>query len=192
MQFLMMIQDKPQQLTPEQVTQMTAGFHWLGFVLMATFGIVALGGALQLLAMVIAPDLTSRSSGALRRRNFVSFAVGAGIALAMIAGGVACKAVPILAIPWIAIAASLAGIGLTSASEDLGRRIFWTCGREGNRATHILSGWSVMALASCVPVLGWFVIGPYLIFSGFGSVVVGLFTGREEAPRRPPVDIEIR
>ena len=196
MHLLMMLQEKPaQQLTPEQVTQITAGFHWIGFVLMATLGIVAVGGALQLLAMVIAPDMTSRSSGALRRHNFVSFAVGAAIGLAMIAAGAVCKAIPILALPWIAIASTLGGVGLTAASEDLGRRLFWTCGREGNRATHILSGWSVMALASCLPVLGWFVIAPYLVFSGIGSVAVGLFTGRGEPSGRPPrpdVELEIR
>jgi hypothetical protein len=191
MHFILMIQQAAQNpVTPDQLQQASFGFYGLGSILMISIAVLAVAGALHLLTMVVAPDLTARSCNALRQRSFLSFAAGGGIAIAMLLGGALCKALPVLGIPWALMATLLGTLGLAAASEDLGRRLFWTCGGEGNRATHILSGWAVMGLASSVPFLGWFVIAPYLVLSGVGSIVVGMVTARP--PKSPSVDIEIR
>ena len=55
-------------------------------------------------------------------------------------------------------------------------------------AAHLASGWLVFAFGACFPVLGWFVILPYVTLSGLGSVVVGAFPARASAT--PVKDIE--
>ena len=194
MNLLMLIQDAVTQPTPEQnLLQAQTGFFGLGFAVLASLAITAVLGGLFLLTMVVAPDLTARCSGALRQRNMTSFAAGGAILITMLLAGIVVKAVPILAIPWVITGTVLYLLGMTAASEDVGRRLFWTCGRDGNRALHVMSGWVVCALACCVPVIGWFVIAPYLILSGAGSLIVGVFTGAPEGPaRREGVDIEIQ
>lgn len=192
MNLLLMVQDKPGP-TPDQLAQMQMGFQWVGFVLMTTVLSISVLSALWMLTMVVAPDLTARNAAALRNRNFTSFAAGGGIAIGMLILAIPIQAVPIVGLPWVVMATILAVLGLTATSEDVGRRLFWACGRDGNRAVHILCGWTVTSLACAVPVLGWFVIAPYAVLSGVGSVAVGLFSGRPENGRRDPgVDLEIR
>ena len=65
------------------------------------------------------------------------------------------------------------------ASRSRGRRLFWACGKEGSRASHLASGWLVFSFGDLFPVLGWFVILPYVSLSGLGSVVVGAFPSRK-------------
>jgi hypothetical protein len=194
MNLLMLIQDAVTQPTPEQnLLQAQTGFFGLGFVVIASLAATAVLGGLFLMTMVVAPDLTARCSGALRHRNLTSFATGGAILIAMLLAGAVCKALPILAIPWVIVATVLYLVGVTAASEDVGRRLFWACGRDGNRALHVISGWTVCALACCVPVVGWFVVAPYLVLSGAGSLIVGFFTGAPEAPgRRETPEIEIQ
>lgn len=161
-------------------------FYGTGFVAFAAIlGVIAIVSFLGILymAMVVAPNVTQRFSGALRERNFRSFFVGLPVSLGFSLLGLLCHNAPIL----VAITALLYGVmavlGLAAASEDIGRRLFWACGKEGTRASHLAGGWLVFAFASCVPVLGWFVILPYVTLSGLGSVVVGAFSRKGAAPQ---------
>ena len=56
------------------------------------------------------------------------------------------------------------------------------------RASHLASGWLVFAFGALFPVLGWFVILPWVSLSGLGSVLVGMLPARR-APE-PVKDID--
>ncbi len=154
-----------------------------------TAAIVSLLG-IYFMTMVIAPNATQRFSGALREHNVKSFFAGLGITvveLVLLAFAHHSQAVCILLL-------TLFGAALipsfAASSEDIGRRLFWACGKEGSRAAHLSSGWLVFAFGSLFPVIGWFVIFPYVTLSGLGSLVVGAFSSRRPAAAGPAQDIE--
>jgi hypothetical protein len=157
-----------------------------GFFLFAywTASIASLLGILSM-TLVVAPNLTQRCSTALRERNIRSFFLGIPTLLVM--GGVTAVSlqVPLLG----AVAAVLSGVTLVmafaAASEDIGRRLFWACGKEGSRATHLAVGWLVFAFGALFPVIGWFLILPYVTISGVGSLVVGALSSHAR-----PAEIE--
>jgi hypothetical protein len=148
--------------------------------IVGTIGIVSLLGVL-FMTLVVAPNATQRSSLALRERNFASFFAGIPIL------GFFGLTTAILHKAQVLVAANLLVFGVVlilayaAAAEDIGRRLYWACGKEGTRASHLASGWLVFAFASCLPVLGWFVILPYVTLSGLGSVVVGMLPARKAA-----------
>jgi hypothetical protein len=163
-------------------------FFSMGFVAAAfaagTALIVSMLGILYM-TLAIAPNATLRFSSALRERNILSFFAGLGVTLGTVLLLALTHKVHALA------ATIFAGFGVAlipafaAGAEDVGRRLFWACGKEGSRASHLASGWLVFAFGSLVPWVGWCLIFPYVTLSGLGSLVVGLFT----APR-PPRDIE--
>jgi len=167
-------------------------FYGSGFVAFAAFlGVVSILSYLGILymTMVVAPNVTQRFSGALRERNVRSFFVGLPVTGSFLLLTALFQQAPILMAVTVLLGGVISVLGLAAASEDIGRRLHWACGKEGTRASHLASGWLVFAFASCVPVLGWFVIFPYVFFSGVGSVVVGAFSRR--GPAAPdPKDIE--
>jgi hypothetical protein len=146
-------------------------------------GIISLLGILYM-TMVVAPNATQRLSGALRDRNILSFFAGIpvvgffGLTTAIVHKSQVLVAGNLLAFSVILI------LAFAAAAEDIGRRLFWACGKEGSRAAHLASGWLVFAFGACFPVLGWFVILPYVSLSGLGSVVVGALPARR-APAAP-------
>jgi len=150
-------------------------------------GIVSLLGILYM-TMVVAPNATQRLSGALRDRNVLSFF--AGIPVAGVFGLITAlvhKSQLLVAVNLLAFSVVLI-LAYAAAAEDIGRRLFWACGKEGSRASHLASGWMVFAFGACFPVLGWFVILPYVSLSGLGSVVVGALPARKAVS--PANDIE--
>lgn len=167
----------------------TAFFAVAGGLTLWLATVIAIGGLL-VIAVVVAPDVTTRCTDALRRRNIISLGAGAGVFFLMALLGAGMTKIPLLALVWLVLATFLSVVGIASASEDLGRRVFWLVGREGNRVLHVLVGWVSLAAAAAVPVLGWFVIGPYLFLSGLGSCVVSPFL--KPAPGRETPDVEIR
>lgn len=179
----MMAGINPQEL---QNMFMGTGFLAASFIVVAA-GIVSLLGILYM-TMVVAPNATQRLSGALRDRNFISFFAGIpvvglfGLTTAIFQHSKAMEAANFLAFGVVLI------LAFASAAEDIGRRLYWACGKEGSRAAHLASGWIVFAFGACFPVLGWFVILPYVTLSGLGSVVVGAFPSRRSA--EPVKDIE--
>src|SRR6185295_12451355 len=110
-------------------------------------------------------NATQRLSGALRDRNFVSFFAGIPVV------GVFGLLTAILHRSQFLVATNFLIFGVVlilayaSAAEDIGRRLYWACGKEGSRAAHLASGWLVFAFGACFPVLGWFVILPYVSLS---------------------------
>jgi hypothetical protein len=165
-------------------------FYGTGFVVFASIltviGVVTFLGIL-FMTLVVAPNVTQRFSTALRERNVRSFFVGLPVSGGFTVLGLALHNVPVLAAITTLLYGILLVLGLASASEDIGRRLYWACGKEGSRAAHLAGGWLVFAFASCVPVLGWFVILPYVALSGLGSVVVGTFS-RKASPAAADVE----
>lgn len=183
-----LIQDDSEKVlsVAEQVEEAALGFYSAGglfFVVGVVGGVLLLAAAvLGILYMltVIAPGVTERCSGTLRERNMASFLAGLPILAAMIVVLTALKANPGLAFISVTLFVTLLLVGWAGASEDLGRRLFWVSGREGTRATHLASGWLVFVFAASFPVIGWFLILPYVSASGLGSMVMSFF--RRPAP----------
>jgi len=173
---------------PEEVQNMfmsmgaLAASYAVGFA-----GIISLLGILYM-TMVVAPNATQRLSGALRDRNILSFFAGIPVV------GVFAATTAIVHKSHVLVAANLLAfsviliLAFAAAAEDIGRRLFWACGKEGSRAAHLASGWLVFAFGACFPVLGWFVILPYVSLSGLGSVVVGALQARRPAPAAADIE----
>lgn len=166
----------PQEL---QNLFMGTGFVAASFIV-GTAGIVSLLGILYM-TMVVAPNATQRLSGALRDRNFLSFFAGIPVlGLFGITAAIFHRSGPLSIINAVAFGVVLV-LAFAAAAEDIGRRLYWACGKEGSRAAHLASGWLVFAFGACFPVLGWFIILPYVSLSGLGSVVVGALPARRAA-----------
>ena len=149
--------------------------------------IVSLLGILYM-TLVVAPNATQRFTGALRERNVRSFLLGIPVA-----GGYGLAAAAVQKVPALVSVVALAfGVSLVlayaAAAEDIGRRLFWACGKEGTRASHLAAGWLVFAFGSLFPVIGWFVIFPYVSLSGLGALPLGALS-RRAAPAPRPEDI---
>ncbi len=191
MNLLAMIQEEP--MSVDTLHKTAAWFFWAGGT--AISALIAISALLGLftLTMAMAPGLTTRCSTALRERGFLSFFSGAGIFgahfLLLAIGG----KVPPVAILAVASASVFTIVGLTATAEDLGRRIAWACGNESSRARNVATGWLAFSAAACVPIVGWFIVLPFGIFSGIGASVVGLLSrSTPAASSREPVDVEIR
>ena len=166
-------------------------FHSMGGLaasfIVGAAGIVSLLGIL-FMTMVVAPNATQRVSGALRERNIASFFAGIpvlgffGLTTALVHKAQVLVAVNLLVFGVILI------VALAAAAEDIGRRLYWACGKEGSRASHLASGWLVFAFGASVPVLGWFVILPYVSLSGLGSVVMGMLPSRKPASEMKDIE----
>lgn len=173
---------------PEDLQKMFMGMGFLASAfIVGAAGIVSLLGILYM-TMVVAPNATQRLSGALRERNVLSFFAGIPVVGFFAATGAVLQHHPALS--------ALNGVGFgvvlvlsfAAAAEDIGRRLYWACGKEGSRASHLASGWLVFAFGALFPILGWFVILPWVSLSGMGSVLVGLLPQRRSAD--PVKDIE--
>jgi hypothetical protein len=149
--------------------------------------IVSLLGIL-FMTIVIAPNATQRFSGALREHNIKSFFVG----LVAFAGMFGMLAVTHGTPPLQALLSTLFGVAIIPAfaagSEDIGRRLYWACGKEGTRAAHLSSGWLVFAFGSLFPVIGWFLIFPYVTLSGLGSLLVGARSPKTRPAAAPEIE----
>src|SRR5947207_4362611 len=165
---------------------MGTGFLAASFIVVAA-GTVSLLGILYM-TMVVAPNATQRLSGALRDRNILSFFAGLPVlGLFGVTTAIVHRSAPLSIINAGAFGVVLI-LAFAAAAEDIGRRLYWACGKEGSRAAHLASGWLVFAFGACFPVLGWFVILPYVSLSGLGSVIVGAFPAKRAVS--PANDIE--
>jgi hypothetical protein len=148
--------------------------------IVGTAGIVSLLGILYM-TLVVAPNATQRISTALRERNAASFFAGIPIlGFFGVTTAIVHKSQVLVAVNFMIFGVILI-LAFAAAAEDIGRRLFWACGKEGSRASHLASGWLVFAFGACFPVLGWFVILPYVSLSGLGSVVVGMLPPKKAA-----------
>ena len=158
---------------------MSVGTLAAAFVV-GTAGIVSLLGILYM-TMVVAPNATQRISGALRERNIASFFAGIPVlGLFGLTTAIVHKSQALVAVNGLVFGVVLI-LAFAAAAEDIGRRLYWACGKEGSRASHLASGWLVFAFGALFPVLGWFLILPYVSLSGLGSVVMGMLPSRKPA-----------
>ena len=142
-------------------------------VMASGFLVVALLGML-FMTMVVAPGLTQRFSTTLRERNAKSFFMG----IPVILGLGTLTALGAAVNPGLGAVALMGSVvtllvGLAAAAEDVGRRLYWTCGKEGSRASHLAAGWLIVATGMLFPIVGWFLILPWVVSSGLGSIVLG-------------------
>ncbi|MBI2933053.1 MAG: hypothetical protein HYY16_15525 [Planctomycetes bacterium] len=148
------------------------------------------GGALMLLmlmvgvllmTLVFAPGLAARGAVSVREHNVLSFLTGVVVFAVFALLGRIGQNVPPVGVGALGGFTILLLLGLTGLSEDFGRRLAWMAGTERSRAAHVLMGWPTLAAAICVPVVGWFIVLPYVVLSALGSVPLGLFR-RERKP----------
>lgn len=152
-----------------------------------TGAIVSLLGILYM-TMVVAPNATQRISGALRERNIASLFAGIPVlGLFGLTTAIVHKSAALVAVNGLIFGVVLI-LAFAAAAEDIGRRLYWACGKEGSRASHLAAGWLVFAFGASFPVLGWFVILPYVSLSGLGSVVVGMLPGRKSAAEMKDIE----
>lgn len=166
------------------------GVIFLAFA--GVLGIGLIGSLLGILYMtlVVAPNATQRFAGSLRERNVRSFFCGLPVAGGFgLAGAVVAHTPALFALVALGFGIALV-LAYAAAAEDIGRRLFWACGKDGSRATHLASGWLVFALGSLFPVIGWFLIFPYVSISGLGSLLLGAFAGRPAPAPLPAKDVE--
>lgn len=155
--------------------------------IVGTAGIVSLLGILYM-TMVVAPNATQRISGALRERNIASFFAGIPVlGLFGLTTAIVHKSQALVAVNFVVFGVVLV-LALAAAAEDIGRRLYWACGKEGSRASHLAAGWLVFAFGASFPVLGWFLILPYVSLSGLGSVVMGNLPGRKPASEMKDIE----
>jgi len=173
---------------PEDLQKMFMGMGFLASAfIVGAAGIVSLLGILYM-TMVVAPNATQRLSGALRERNVLSFFAGIPVlGFFSVTGAVLHRHPALSALNVVAFGVVLI-LSFAAAAEDIGRRLYWACGKDGSRAAHLASGWLVFAFGALFPILGWFVILPWVSLSGMGSILVGLLSGRRTAD--PVRDIE--
>ena len=143
------------------------------------------------MTIVIAPNATQKCSTALREHNVKSFLAGLGITLvALFLLVLAHRSGPGTAL-LLTLFGAMVIPAFAAGSEDIGRRLYWACGKEGTRASHLASGWLVFAFGSMFPVIGWFVIFPYVTISSLGSLAMGaLSRSPASAAAGPRADIE--
>lgn len=176
------------QETIQGLPKVEHDFYGMGtVVLLAISALILLGvaQAILLLVQVVAPGLSQRCAGAVKGRSFVSFLAGIpvmGIFLVLGAIGKKVEPVGLVTVLFFGFSSLLA---LAVTAEDIGRRLYWANGKEGSRIRHLMVGWPIFCLSSAVPVLGWWVILPYGMISGLGSIVLAIFgKGRQAAPTR--------
>ncbi|HEU4339532.1 MAG TPA: hypothetical protein VFS19_05650 [Planctomycetota bacterium] len=161
-------------MSPELAFHQTgSAFFWMGFLLITAAGSGALLLGLLVLLQSSTPGLIGRASGALRHRPWISTGLGAGLTVGLVGLASAGRSFPPAAAFSVSVFAGLGLFGLAAASENLGRRIAWISGREGSRASNLAFGWLVLFAAACVPYVGWFLVAPWAVTSGIGSLLVG-------------------
>ncbi len=172
--------------------QLEHGFYFFGMIAFAAIGTLVVNALLLgvlYMTHVVAPNATTRFSTALRERNVLSFFAGIPVfGLFAVLGALFQNAPGLLFVSSTAFSVLLV-LALAAGSEDIGRRLYWACGKEGSRASHLAAGWLIFAFGSLVPVIGWFLIFPYVTLSGLGSLAVSLL-GSKPAPGPASKDVE--
>ena len=99
--------------------------------------------------MIIAPEGSRRCGQTLSQRSFVSFIMGLPLVGLWLLGGIVIgHPAPPLGVVVLAGLGLVLTFGAAVAGEDLGRRLFFVCGKSGNRATHLMVGWIILFIAS--------------------------------------------
>jgi hypothetical protein len=153
-------------------------FSCVGAGLFVMIGVALMGLALVLVVSSWWPNALKKISAQLDGKKPLCFLVGLLNVLFLIAlTAVLAKPtkgrIVIVTLPMFTI---LFVLGIAAVSQDLGRKFHRMAGVEGSRFGWLLSGWLLTFFTSVIPFLGWFVIAPYFVSIGCGSVIVALFT----------------
>lgn len=177
---------------PAEALKAEFGFHLAGSILAVVLAVYACGLALHLLVTFLAPGITQRGADHLQGQPFRTLLAGVAVDVVLVLLGVAASRVHPLAALALPLAVLLVLGGVAAIAQDMGRRIFGLSGRSGSRLGRLSAGWAICLLASAIPWLGWFAIGPVLLTMGMGGFVLALFTRAGEpkpeaaAPAGPP------
>ena len=178
-------------LTSTATTQLEESAIWFfGVAGAAVMLVLAAAGILGLLyfILILAPQATQRCGRTLADRNFASFLTGIPLVLvAAVVTVMLAQTGPFLGALSLVGASLVILFGATAASEDLGRRLYFVSGKLGNRSQHLLVGWIIFVLASSLPLVGWFVILPYVLSSGVGSIVLSALRRTPPEAARPKI-----
>src|SRR5688572_13397025 len=173
-------------MAPELAFHQTgSAFFWMGFLLITAAGSGALLLGLLVLLQASAPGLIGRATGSLRERPLISAGLGVALTIGLVGLASVGRSSPPAAAFSVSVFAALSLFGLAAASENLGRRIAWISGREGSRVSHLALGWIVFFAAACVPYVGWFLVAPWALTSGIGSILLGVAAPK---PQSAPID----
>jgi hypothetical protein len=105
--------------------------------------------------------------------NFLFFGT-VGIVLVSVAGDAGGIIQAILTVPALLIFGVLTILltfGLTGIVKDLGARLF----ADSPAWKQITWGCIVLTFASALPLIGWFVLLPCVVFVGIGGTILGFF-----------------
>lgn len=174
-----------------------AGIQFFGAgVGVLSVGVLALClWGLLVLSALSAPRLTARCGQSLESRRLLCLLAGFGMTVVLVLLAAIASHAPVLGLVWLAVTVPVTLAGLTAASADLGRRVCYLANRDGSRFGHIGIGWGMFVLAALVPIVGWFVVLPFFLLTGLGSLVVPPKAAPAAAPvsawtPRPPRSIE--
>lgn len=177
----MVAEQLPLEQIQRETFELAQGFFGIGsFLLLAAFVLACLLGFF-VLSIAVAPDMTRRMGQAVSERYILSFIAGLPIAAVLFVSLHVGRTVPWIGAAGFMTTVVLGGLALAASSESLGRRVFWTAGKLGNRPVHAIVGGAVLGTVGVVPVVGW-IIAAYALVSGLGSLVIGLFPCRANAP----------
>jgi len=146
--------------------------------IMGTFVAVAVALSLLIVVQLLFPGLTTCGTQALGRGLFRSFLLGIAVLVVLVAVvfAVSLAAKPLGGVLAIVLIALLVLMTFPMVSQDMGRRIFARSGASRGPVAQLAVGWLVFVGASITPILGWFIIFPFLTLAGIGALVQTFWT----------------
>jgi hypothetical protein len=150
--------------------------------IMGMFIAVPVWLSLMIVVQLLFPGLTTCGTEALGKGLFRSFLLGVGVlvVLAGIVFAVSQAAKPLGGVLAIVLMTLLVLITFPMVSQDMGRRIFARSGAIRGPVAQLSVGWLVFAGASITPIIGWFIIFPFLTLAGIGALVQTFWTRKPE------------
>ncbi len=161
------------------------------FHLLATLGLLGLLAA----AAGCSRTLLERAERLSASHPGRSLALGVGLLLVWVAAASLVGTTPVLplrklgGLGLLAFAAVAVLLGAAAGALRTGARVSALARPEPLRPLARLAlGWTVLAYAALVPVVGWLLLGATLL-EGAGAVLLGLFVPPSEHPPAPPADV---
>jgi len=152
--------------------------------IMCTLLAVAVWLSLMIIVQLLFPGLTTCGAETLGNGLFRSFLLGlaAVVVLVGVVFVASLVAKPLGGVLAVVLMALIALITFPMVSQDMGRRIFARSGANRGPVAQLSVGWLVFAGAGMTPILGWFIIFPFLTLAGIGALVQTFRTGKTETP----------
>ena len=158
--------------------------------ILGAFLAVAVGLSLLIVVQLLFPGLTSCGAEALRKGLFRSFLLGLAVfvVLVLLVAGASAAAKPLGGALAVVLLALLVLLTFPMVSQDMGRRIFARSGADRGPVAQLAVGWLVFVGASIAPILGWFIIFPFLTLAGIGALVQTFWIRKPDAPAAEVAD----